>query len=162
MSTHQALSNQSSQREVHTVSNEHSHTIEDMATLCQLPQDPHSAIQQSCAPSTQLLHPAKSNMPAITLTSYQYLPPTDTTSFPLLHRFKPVDPNPFTTDSELASSEAQAPALVQLRSDLEEHFVGLKKEFEQKTGRSWVPLRAWEREWKWNGEGEEELEWMEE
>jgi hypothetical protein len=144
------------------INNEQSHTKEDMATLYQLPQDPHSATQQSCALLTQLLHPAKSDMPAITLTSYNHISPTDTTSSPLLHFYKSIDSIP--TDSELASSKIQAGALVQLRSDLEEHFVGLKREFEERAGRKWVPLREWETEeweWEWDGEGSNKgYEWV--
>lgn len=37
-----------------------------------------------------------------------------------------------------------------LSVELEEHFQGLKDEFEEATGRGWNPLTAWgSEEWEW-------------
>jgi hypothetical protein len=54
--------------------------------------------------------------------------------------------------------------ITKLRCELDEHFKILKDEFEEKTGRRWVPLRSYEdEEWEWvddvvgNADWEEEL-----
>jgi hypothetical protein len=40
---------------------------------------------------------------------------------------------------------------------MEEHFDGMKRGFEEKTGRLWTPLRAWKKEeWGWERDGQEE------
>ncbi|KAF1941556.1 hypothetical protein EJ02DRAFT_492216 [Clathrospora elynae] len=91
----------------------------------------------------------------------------------LLHLFKPIDfasintstndilsnlpsslhtsssPNAFSNANAFESEEAHE--LTALRTELEEHFRRLKREFEAKTGRSWTPLRPWaNEEWEWN------------
>jgi len=130
-----------------------------MSTLCQLPKEPtsNSAGCGDAASTTKVVHtPADAHQPAITLTTYQQR--DSDASAPrksLLRPVKPIDPSPYAAPKR-STLDKREPELVQLKRELEEYWRGLKSEFEEKTGRSWVPLKAWEKEeWEWDGEEEE-------
>ncbi|KAI8937683.1 hypothetical protein NX059_005384 [Plenodomus lindquistii] len=61
---------------------------------------------------------------------------------------------------EIGGDEGGEEALVRLKEDLERHFQRLKGEFEEKTGREWVQLKAWKgEEWEWESEEEGDFDW---
>jgi hypothetical protein len=98
-------------------------------------------------PTTKLLHDAHDGRPSITLTSY-------TTK--LRGPASPTAVSKVPARSEwLVEPRNEQPAL---KCELDEYFLGLKGEFEEKTGKVWVPLRAWAREeWKWENQVDDEI-----
>jgi hypothetical protein len=160
----------------------------DMATWYHLPKELDFGIgrwedqqHDERRPSTKVLHEEEDGKPAITLTTYVQGHPSRTDiKESLLDLFKPIDPSPFNETPDPASTiKASTPqerystsgadvaalavgdasALLQLRSELKDHFRGLTRGFEEKTGRGWTPLRAWAKEeWEWESESENEGE----
>ena len=129
-----------------------------MSTLCQLPKEPASnsaGCGDAKSTATEVLHtPADAHQPAITLTAYQQRDSAAPRNS-LLRPFKPIDPSPYAAPKR-STLDKREPELVQLKRELEEYWRGLKSEFEEKTGRNWVPLKAWEKEeWEWDGEEED-------
>lgn len=124
---------------------------------------------------TRTLYKGKENNPTITLTAYNYPlpgfePPTGLAGPTSSSKRSTDDIHPFAEHNAsrferrllpgaCGSAEDQRTDLAQLRRDLEEHWVGLKREFEATTGRKWVPLRGWGRdeEWDWGGEDDVEM-----
>jgi hypothetical protein len=112
--------------------------------------------------STKTLQVEQDGKPAITLTTYKHDPSPQDGSTSLLHLFRPIDINEIkrhATSTLRTTSEQgrESCSLMQLRSQLEEHFEGLKREFEVKRGKSWTPLRPWVKEdWEWESDDDEE------
>ncbi|KAH7078454.1 hypothetical protein FB567DRAFT_596050 [Paraphoma chrysanthemicola] len=153
-----------------------------MAILCHLPNRVDSSIteggerQGAEVVSTQVLQEPKDGKPAITLTTYK-----NQRSESLSQLFKPINPSPFAAaemssadlfssraehyvnDSEICASgsEEGLNGLEILSNELDDHFRSLRGEFEERTGRAWVPLTPWEPEepeqdweWAWESSGE--------
>ena len=161
---------------------------DDMATLYELPKELDFGIgrweddrHHDRRLSTKVLHEEEDGKPAITLTTYAQGRSSSTDiKESLLDLFKPIDPSPFNETPDPASSSMNfigqerdntggfdvealeiggASALLQLRCELEDHFRGLTREFKEKTGKGWTPLRAWTKEeWEWESESEDEGE----
>lgn len=124
--------------------------------------------------STTVLQEEEDGKPAITLTTYKHGSCTRGVSTPLLNLVDPIIYKELDTFSNPAintpigvisskypstspsvqevSIKEDAPHLMQLRSELEEHFQGLRLEFEKKTGRTWTPLEPWRNECEWSEE----------
>jgi hypothetical protein len=153
------------------------HTIHSMSTTRSDLEDLNSSLAGCGATtSTKVLQEPADGKPGITLTTYTHEQSTSRHSSPLLHLSKPVDPSPYTSSSpcekisgppaqsiDRALVEQENPEIMRLERELAEHFQDLKGEFEGRTGRRWVPLRAWLGEkWEWDSDGEgnkeEELE----
>jgi hypothetical protein len=148
------------------------HTIHSMSTLHERSKD--CPIGCGATTSTKVLHEPFDGKPGITLTTYTHDQSTSRHSTPLLHLSKPVDPSPYTSSSpcekisgppaqsiDRALVEQEHPEIMRLERELAEYFQDLKREFQGRTGRRWVPLRAWpEEKWEWDsddeGEGEED------
>lgn len=109
----------------------------------------HGAYFDDPTGSTKVLHQGKDNMPAITLKAYKDdVRPRQS----LLQLHLKVVPdhgeNIVNCLEELvtyrsAQFDDQDEDLVR---DLGVHFEALKNEFEETTGRTWTPLRAWEKD----------------
>jgi hypothetical protein len=108
--------------------------------------------------STEVLHESETNTPAITVTTYKDELLTRQLLRRLLQRVEPSHDESICAlrREALADTTAQVDEKSKkLIRELEEHFEGLKSEFETKTGRVWTPLRAWEdKEWNWEWEDE--------
>jgi hypothetical protein len=111
--------------------------------------------------STKVLHEGEGDKPAITLTSYKDLLPSPHQY--LLQIFEPSNPGSalvhedddntisLLTSALESTSVATRQETPELMLELDDHFRSLKREFEETTGRSWAPLRAWAKEeWDWN------------
>jgi hypothetical protein len=117
--------------------------------------------------STKTLHVEQDGKPAITLTTYKHSSSSHDESTSLLHLFKPIHDDEikahtYSTLVPATEKENIYRSAMELRLQLEEHFEGLKREFEVKRRRSWTPLRAWSTEdwdWDWEGGGAE-VEWL--
>jgi hypothetical protein len=97
-------------------------------------------------PTTKILHDAHDGKPIITLTSY-------TTGFPSTADSTAVSKTPARVEWLIEPRE-EWPVL---KRELDEYFQGLKSEFEEKTGKAWIPLRGWAREeWEWGNEVDDE------
>jgi hypothetical protein len=99
------------------------------------------------APTTKVLHDAHDGRPSITLTSYttEFRGPASPTA---------VSKAPASSE-RLVGPHNEQPAL---KCELDEYFLGLKGEFEEKTGKVWVPLRGWAREeWEWENQVDDEV-----
>jgi hypothetical protein len=177
MSSQRASSHAPSQQErdsVDTINDQDKNPEQHMSTVVsQLPTTSLAGCGEPTSPSTKVLHaPTNNSQPTITLTTYKddgASPGLSTPSISVLHLFKP-DPSPYVSGASNSAAVALAdddeiPALRQLKEELEVCFLEMRSEFEERTGRGWVPLRAWPREeWEWEGllglglEGEEEEE----
>jgi hypothetical protein len=135
-------------------------TANNMKATYQLPKD--LELSTTCLPmtseSTKTLQAEEDGKPAITLTTYKhdYIPHDEAAS--LLHLFKPIDVNEVKNRTTpffrtVTKQEQGTCSLMQLRLQLEEHFEGLKREFEVKREKSWTPLGPWAKaEWNWDWE----------
>lgn len=128
------------------------------STVSKLPASRNPGSLAGGVTSTKVLHtPTNNKQPTITLTAHKDGLPTPDHS--VLHLFKP-DPSPYVSS---AASNSAAVALADheplelkaLKEELEVFSQDRKSEFEERTGRAWIPLRAWPREeWEWDlGEG---------
>jgi len=123
-------------------------------------QHSHSAYFDDPTGPTKVLHQGKDDMPAITLTAYK------DGAFPrqslLQLHMKVVPAHDKDSVKRLEELVTDRPAQLDdqdedLVRDLGVHFEALKSEFEETTGRAWMPLRAWGREdGEWDLVGEEE------
>jgi hypothetical protein len=119
----------------------------------------NSPMPETESDSTKTLHVEQDGKPAITLTTYKHdsSPLDESTS--LLHLFMPIDVSEIkacATSKLVPATEERKDhqSAMELRSQLEEHFEGLKREFEVKRRKTWTPLRAWpNEEWDWDWEG---------
>ncbi|KAF2132415.1 hypothetical protein P153DRAFT_429555 [Dothidotthia symphoricarpi CBS 119687] len=120
---------------------------------------------------TKTLHEQGDDQPAITLTTYNS---ASSPSEPLNAGGLANEPDATNKDSPegnktqvsnqcitdiRTSAEDEGPELVRLRCELDDYWMGLQLEFEEKTGRVWVPLRGWGREeWVWGGDDDVEVD----
>ncbi|KAF1839114.1 hypothetical protein BDW02DRAFT_277085 [Decorospora gaudefroyi] len=111
--------------------------------------------------ATKTLQEPQDGKPAITLKTYKQGSGSRLgSSCSVLHLFKPINDdgkrNAATIDIK---SDEETEMLAQLRAQLEEHFQGLKREFEVKRGKCWTALRPWgNEEWEWSEEGGDEID----
>jgi hypothetical protein len=145
-------------------------TTHDMSTQCRSTEKLNLSASSCSEPrptSTKVLHEGEGDKPAITITAYK-----DLLSSPhqyLLQIFEPSNPGSTLAhehdDSiiDILSSAFESTLYPthketsKLKRELDDHFRDLKSEFEEKTGRSWAPLRPWAKEdCKWNGAEEVE------
>jgi hypothetical protein len=143
----------------------------DMTTLCQPLEELDlsiSSYSDTRPISTKVLHEGEDDKPTITLTTYKELLPTPQS---LVRLFEPTNPSSPLTHADndstielLTSAFEDTSVLAQhetaeLKRELEDHFQGLRSEFEEKTGRAWAPLQPWARDaWEWDNSAEEEEE----
>lgn len=135
----------------------------DTTTLCQHRGEPMlpGACHAGAETTTRVLHESEDDKPTITLTSYTDKSPNRRFMVRLLEPTHLVDDDciiPISLEEALVETYALPDGnITELRRGLEEHFEVLKCEFEQKTGKAWIPLRAWpEQEWEWTSDEPEE------
>ena len=116
---------------------------------------------------TRTVRYATSTTPAITISKYSFRPKvTSATTQLAVSTSSPADQKPSiltATNQHRGTLPKDEMSIAIASVNLDGHFENLKKEFENKTGREWIPLTAsndtdWDWEKEWGCDDSEELD----